>query len=509
MRLCKAKTWFSMKKTTKYIIIALAVVVLLVGALLVLNFTDPKKAESSESESSATSTDVSLITKDENTLKSIHVKNEFSDFTVNAVQVENEVESTASSEASSEGESSAPEKTITTNYSIEGFENYEVKTDTLKSAAKIIFSLSYVMEIGQVEAEKLGDYGLGDTAADVTAEFTDGTKESLKIGSPAGETTGNYILYNDKVYISPMNTMFTTDVINQVTPASWAIDEMADESGNAFSFLNYIKVTGEKYPRTVEVVYDEVGADYEMKQPMIASGNISYTETLITALRTFATTSTVKVNAKEEDLKEYGLDVPYAQVEFTINGKSHKITAGAKNGASRYVYIDNYTDAIYLADAAKMEPWTDAGEVKFRDSFVRLTMITTVNKLTVEAAGSTTVVDFARTPNEEKSTDTQTVYDYTTKKNGVDIEYPEVTSFYGDLISIAVLNMNEMQHVDKADVTITYSYYSGEPEDKVEFFKGTEGDDRYVAYVNGVYAATVRGTSIEAFLKSYEKFSAK
>lgn len=472
-----------MKKQTKYILITLAIAIVLGGVLAALYFTDPARQESSQESSASSAADTTLLTKDESELKSIKVKNTKSEFTI-------------LTEKNSQDE---------VTYTIKDYEKFNLKTATLESAAGMFLSLSYTKEIGEVD--DLDSYGLnGDVQA--TATYSDGSEVTIVIGATPGETTGNYILFDGKVYIATINTLYSNPIEEQISTISWTIDQYTDDSGNSFSYLNSIDLKGTNFDREIEMVYDDSESDYLLKKPVEAGGSVTLAESLATTLLTFSTDSVVAVNPTDAKLTEMGFDTPYCDMSFTLNGISHQITLGNKSDTSRYCYVDGDKTVIYLVANDTTSAWADTNEVKFRDGYILIKMITSVNKLNIDADGKSIQVDFERTKNEDSSTDTQTVYDYTAKLNGKEIEYKTVTSFYKNVIGIPMVNMQELEKTGDPVITISYNHYDGSPETKLEFYKSKDKDNRYVCYIDGEYSATVRDTSINDFLESFNDFVA-
>lgn len=469
--------------------ITAVIAVVLGGILALLYFTDPAREAAEESSTSSEAENLTLIEKEENTLKQIDIKGGPQDFTLVASKTQDE-----------EGNEEMA-------YSIKGYEDYEFNETNLIGAAGNFTSLSYTKEIGGEGDVELSEFGLapGVTA---TATYEDGTTETLVIGSEPGESAGRYVLYNGKVYICSINQLYTSTLKDLIEVASWSIPKQSDESGYEYSYLESMSLSGTNFPRPIKMVYDFENYDYEMQEPIRSGGSITFTETLVTALSDFNAGTVEKLAPTEEELEEYGLVTPYADIQFTINGESHSITAGNKVGNQRYTYVDGNKNVIYLTNTASISAWADTKEEAFRDGYVNIQMITTVNKITVEGGGNKTVIDLARTVDEEKSTDESTVYNYTAKRDGVDMVYKNVTKFYSELISISILNMQETEVTGDPLLTITYGYYDGSPDSVLEFYQSAESEDRCIVYIDGVYNSTIRMSSVENIYTALEKFLA-
>ena len=178
-----------MKKTTRNIIISLAVLLVLGAAAAVLILTNPSAVETEESSSSTSSESMDkIIDKEIADVESVAIENAESGETITLVP-------TKSSADSEENDT----------FTIEGWEDEEVLTSDALSLAQAFYSITPTKELGTVE--NLAEYGLdGDGAYKATVTGTDGSTETVVVGSEAGETYGWYILYNDTVYIAPLST---------------------------------------------------------------------------------------------------------------------------------------------------------------------------------------------------------------------------------------------------------------------------------------------------------------
>lgn len=494
-----------MKKTTKYIIITLVIVLVLGGAFAALYFTDPNRTAGEEESSSSEAADgTALITKDKAEVSTVDVKNAKGEFTI--VQTEKVQEASSAESSESEDSASSAEPTVSYEYTVKGFEQYPVNSSNFETAVYNACSLTAMKDLGEVE--NLADYGLtGENASVVTVHMKDGSTETFTAGIAGGETAGNYILYKGKVYIGTVNSVFQSSMYDNFTGFGYSIEDVDNGDGlGAHSLLEKMNLSGTAYSKPIKMVYDEKKAQNRMTEPVDIDCNLTVMDTLTTALKTISST-VVLANATESDLEKYGLKTPYATIEFTLNGESHTMTVSEqKVDGKRYMLAEGDKTIIYAVDDSAVSEWVGLTSLKLRNSYVFLPMIANVDDFTVEADGKTCKVDLSRTVNEEKSSDEQKVYDYTATKNGKDVEYENVTKFYMAMISIAVLSDEELPYTGKPEAKFTFNYYEG-GQDVLEYYRAN--DDRLVAVLNGTYTATVRSTSIGDFVKALDDFMAK
>ena len=111
-------------------------------------------------------------------------------------------EDSSSSEADSDSSSGEDEdKEDLIDFTLEGYEDYNVVTTRVDTSAYAILGLSATKNLGA--QEDLSAFGLeGDVLATFTIHYTSGEEDVILLGDEAAESSGNYVLVNDTVYIS-------------------------------------------------------------------------------------------------------------------------------------------------------------------------------------------------------------------------------------------------------------------------------------------------------------------
>jgi hypothetical protein len=499
-----------MKKTIKYIVIAVVVAAALVGTLVVLKVTSNDSDTSSSSSAASSAADISLISRQESDLESFEVKNQYSDFTVKSKAVESS-DTSDSSDSSSSG--------TTYSYSIVGLEKYTLKESTLSTAAQDTYNLTSSKEIGEVSTPE--DYGFGQsTEIDVSIKYRDGSTDSYKVGNAAASSSSKYyVMYNDKVYLCSINSLFTTSVETEISPASWSIATAADESSTTTTDLTsgstvtedilstyYMKKSDGE---TIQLDYDAAQKTYMLSSPVNIMAPDYYISTVVTAIEKLTATKVVKYDATDSDLDGYGLKTPYAEMHFTLNGESHSVVVGNSDGnGSRYITVDGDTKLVYLCTESDYLTWMDITSSQIRGGLVFMQNIQKLSSLDITIDGVESKIVFSRSESSD-STESSKSYSYTVTVNGDAKTYSGVTTtFYSQLISTALLNMDQLTYSGTPRVKAVYSYYDGSADDTLEFYKADTETDRYVAMFNGQYAGTVRGTNMDELSTAYTKFLA-
>ncbi|MFI3326905.1 MAG: DUF4340 domain-containing protein [Clostridia bacterium] len=486
-----------MKNTKKYILISLAVLLLLGGGFVLLYITDDSaNVDYTEDEEIVDTTEETtyLIDKTYQEIDYVEISGPSGDYVI--VQVE-ELE---------EAEDEDAEDTYVYSYYIEGYEEYDVSTAMSSSMT----SLTYLIpnkELGVIE--DLEQYGLSDAdSTTVTMYFDDGTVEEIAIGIEAASTYGNYINYNGEVYIGYINDFVITDIVSNVNVYTYTIDYLYDDTGTAITTaFEYLTISGTNYAQPIEIVPDSTTySGYSMTSPVESDGHPSTISELATLMQTFTTDSVVAVEVTEEQLADYGLDEPFATIEFSLNGVEHKISVSEKNGTNRYVIIDDVTNIVYSIAATSVSSWAENTALELRTAYVNLTAITDLQYISFESDEVEFTVELEEYVNEEESTDDAIVYDYNAYFKGNQIDYDDnVTAIYYSFLDISVLSLDELAHETTATASLVFEYYDGE-QVTIDYYKSTENDDRYVAYVDGEFNGVVRNTSIESLITAAVEF---
>jgi pterin-4a-carbinolamine dehydratase len=217
-------------------------------------------------------------------------------------------------------------------------------------------------------------------------------------------------------------------------------------------------------------------------------------------LETVTATSAASIKPDAAALKKYGFDKPSAVIKFTVNGKSYKLTAGAKNGANRYVMLEG-TDVIYITTNASVDAWADASYFTLRSKFVLLPLITDVSGMTVTSGSEVNTFAIARTKDEKKSTEDTPAYTYTvTGNNGKKLTYDKnFKNYYQTVISATLLEDYSKKPSGTPAATIEYKYFDGSKH-IVQFYNAA--DRRFAAVVDGIVCGLVKSTDVDTIISN-------
>ena len=224
-----------MKKNSKYLIIALACVVVLGGAVAALTLTGGTGEDTTSSAPASSSCTLALIEKTDEDLASVTVTNETGTITIHAHPETVETSSEAASSGSESASSEAAEPQTEVVYEVDGLEGLALN-DNVSTLAKAGYSLTAQKSIGTVENPE--EFGLTDPTATVSAVYQDGSTYSYSIGVENG---GYYYVQpdgSDEVYLASISSVLF-DSVNDLADTALFELEIGEDTSSAAPVLGF------------------------------------------------------------------------------------------------------------------------------------------------------------------------------------------------------------------------------------------------------------------------------
>lgn len=283
-----------MNKRTGKLIALLAVLAVAVAAYFVASAI--AKREESKNDT-PDETKISIIDKETTDLVSVTIKAAGSDYTV----------------GQSDGK-----------YTLKDDADFPLDQDRAKDIAAAVTSVSADRKVADTGADS-SEYGLDSPLYTVTAKYSGGAEMTFRIGSYNRHTDSYYmsIAGEDTVYL--VSKTMTSPL--GYTMKDLIVNETLTEPDEKFSALMGIKVafsdgTGFRYA----LVRNESGDDEDTWALSLLDGTAikgdfsKEAEALYDALFGYKPTDWVAYGVKtDEQLKEYGLDAPYAEITIDYN----------------------------------------------------------------------------------------------------------------------------------------------------------------------------------------------
>lgn len=451
-----------MKKNLRNLIVALVALLVLGGCLAgFLLWENSQKAKGDESGSSGT---ISLMSKGDDALRKVEVTNVFGTYSIQR--------------ESAEGEFAL--STIT------DFPLSSIRMATLTGFGGEVTVTRLIDE----NASDLGQYGLGDPAAQVTFTYADGSTFSFAVGSST--PTGDYYLKpadSNAVYVVPASSggLFLQNDQYFLDPT--IIPSSTD--GNIVTALTYTHGNDQfSLKRLEESVSDGHGNyySYQFTSPSQRYVESSDFSTYFDVLSGLQASQIYRPHATAEEWAEAGLDSPVSTLTFTINEKEYTILVGSEKDGNFYIGLSG-KDVIYLLSSTSLT-WLDANYASLVQNVLFSPILTDLSRVTVEYDGSSYLFDLTHTTGDDGKTISTCSY------NGKEIDIAKFTTYYKlvtDSRSEELLSAKPNGQT-ALKVTLTYTDAS-KPPSTVEY---VNIDARNVAVViDGQWEFSMRSTFID------------
>ena len=500
-----------MKKSIRNLIIMVAVLVVLGGGAAALILTQPASEDDTSSSSTVSIQSDPVIDREESEIASVLVENPQTSFTLLPLGSDTTT-SSEEDEDSSDSESSESEEDV--EFTIDGYQGFNLKTSDVTSAAKTTVSINAMKELG--EQDDLAEYGLsGETATNVEVHYKDGSTDTYVVGSEAGESAGRYLLKDGVVYISasfsedllgtPLD-FIDTDLYTVADRVEETVDSEGSSSTTTLSDILYrIEFSGSNFSQPITIEYDDSKiSSYLITSPITAeSGSNTFSE-ILTALKSLSVSSVVATGRTQENLEQYGLAEPYAQITYDMNGEEHTVAVSAADSSgNRYLVADD-NDVIYQVSNDTVTSWADATLMELRMSYVWLPNIKDVSAVTFTVADGTQYrFDVEQVLNEEDSTEDDPSYDLEiTNGDGQAVDYENYQDLYQLVLSQSVLSTDPVEYdANSFALQVTYEYFDGSEDDVITYCQVPGQDERYAALLNGEFNGLVRRSEISNVLE--------
>lgn len=251
------------------------------------------------------------------------------------------------------------EKTDATQYTIVGFEDMTLREGQADAVANDLSKLEFT-KIASADGKNSSDFGFDKPRATVTVTYDDNTTAKIIVGNKAPTNAGVYIKFGteDTIYIVSedsvdsllysINDMITLDVTTSA------------ESGDDSS-MTEIELGGTLYGKTIKISSnsddDNVISNYLITAPIQSYGDDSNISEIEAGIRGIYADSVLYVNPKEDTLKKYGLDKPYATIKATYPDTTVSLIASKPDdkGYCKLMVEDGKVIYKILSDSIK---WT-------------------------------------------------------------------------------------------------------------------------------------------------------
>ena len=498
-----------MKKNLRTFLIMLLVLVLVGGGAAALLLTQPTEETAAEEESSSSQVREPLLDLEPEQVASLQVENAYGAFTLvplseEEAQAVTSQESAAESAASSESSVSSgqEEDTHAVLFTLEEYREYEPDTLAITEDVEDLLGLAVSKDLGALE--NLEPYGLeeGD-ATQVTIQLSDGSAVELAVGTQAGETVGNYVLYQGTVTICNMSTGLLENPLHYLGTEVYTVESPAassDTESSSANILYYADITTEE-GETLLLQYDQMEGTYLLNEPVLAQAEDTAVSQLVTALQSLTASQVAAAGLTQENLEAYGLSQPAASITFQLNEEVHTLQVSAPDAEGNRYLTSEGSQLVYQVAGSAVDVWAQAQAMDLRTGAVWQPSIEDVSSLTFTVEGDQVYqYTVTRTEDEASSTEGSVAYTYTvTDPSGQEVAYEDYQSLFDSAMGLSVLSMDPVTQGETPVLTIQVSYFTLEQQDEIAYYP-VEGQERYAATLNGTYSGLVRSSDVTNLL---------
>lgn len=450
-----------MKSNIKLLIISAAALVLVIGAAAAVSLMGSGDSEEETEETTAAAQPLSrlIYDKDPAAITNIHVSNETGEYDVvkhseNAWFVEDFI--------------GAPHSAAAID-------------DILDSAA--------VMTSEQVAAENAEDmsvYGLSEPRAKVEVSFGGETK-SFSIGSDSPSPGLTYLCFDGENTVHAVNTsavdVFLNDRFYFIAKTVYSVSAAADGSVTA-PRVNSVTVSRKDIDYDIVLEYDIRQEDddaiignsstHRMTEPVTLDLDPDKSYDAINSVFGLTADEVAVIAPTEEIMAQFGLDDPFGEVYFDIEGNDFRMLMGNRyadeNGKDlgRYCYVEGI-DIIYMFGNSKL-PWAEIVPLDISMTMITSTYIYTISSIDVEYDGKSTHFDLSGGQDA-----------FTVTCGEGDIDPDKFKTFYQYILRAPAEEIYLEENSDPADITVTISHEYGT--DVLEFI--SSDDRKSVIRLNG------------------------
>ncbi len=219
-------------------------------------------------------------------------------------------------------------------------------------------SLFSVNAISKIDSKyTLKDCGLVNPKILVEVTMADGSTFDIKVGEKLATNDGYYYVstsLKEGIYIADgsvydafsatFNSLVDTTIVEQIVESD---DNKEYFSNGALSFFDSISLKGNNFDN-VEIDYKESKDEvlvYFIDEPLKAYADDERITTLLSPFANgFSATDIYKVEPNASDLRKYGLDNPYLEIQYEINNKIYNLKF------SELGFVDNNYCACIVDD---------------------------------------------------------------------------------------------------------------------------------------------------------------
>lgn len=387
----------------------------------------------------------------------------------------------------------AVEKTEQTQYTVKGFENYDLQSGEPDEIASACSKLSFKSVSCVDVSGKKSDFGFDKPRSVANVTYDDGTKSVIKVGKDAPQNLGTYVMFGsgDAVFLCETETVnHLLYGINDLV--SLTINDAAEDTEK--SEFKTVTLSGKSYPKTVELQPNEdneIESDYIIISPDRCYADNTEASSISGGIRGLFADKIMAVNPSADKLSQLGLANPQAEIKAVYKDTTVNLAASKPDSKGNCNLMKKGGNIVYKISAEKIA-WVNSSYEKLVSEYVLEVDLKTVKALTVDNYSFDITTKTIKTTDDKGDENSTTKT--TTEYNGKKIDEGNFETFFSNLTLLKKTEKTAKAPSGTAYLTVTYSYSSERADDVLKFYKS--GSDYIVTY-NGAPVGKVRATYVE------------
>ena len=385
------------------------------------------------------------------------------------------------------------EKTEQTQYTVKGFEDYDLQSGEPDEIASACSKLSF-NSVSCADADgKLADFGFDKPRSVASVTYDDGTKSIIKVGAKAPQNLGTYVMFGSGSAVFLCDTETVNHLLYGINDlVSLTINEAAEDTEK--SEFKTVTLTGKSFPKTVVLEPNgdnEINNDYVITSPDKSYADNTEASNISGGIRGLMADKVIAVNPNASRMSELGLANPQAEIKAVYSDETISFIASKPDSNNNCYIMEKDGNIVYQISADKVA-WVNSSYEKLLSETVLEVDLKTVKNLKVENYSFDITTKTIKTTDDkgEESSTTKT----TTKYNGKKIDEGNFETLFSNLTLLKKSDKIAKAPSGNPYLTVTYSYSSDRADDVLKFYKS---GSKYIVTYNGALNGTVSSAYVE------------
>mgnify|MGYP001055316009 CR=1 FL=1 len=382
---------------------------------------------------------------------------------------------------------------------LEGMETFETDAYALNNLIRGVRSLMLYKDLGKQENKV--EYGLEPPRMSVTAWFENTEAATFAVGgnAPSG---GNYILYQDHVYVGRNTSWVDT---RPLTLLDTTVISIQDSSiGVQTERLAFDCLTIQNADITEPLVIrpnpdsSQIYA-YRIEEPVRGFGNDDAIDSILNLVKNLEADHVAAIVEDKTDLSQYGLDEPQNVLTITTKASgTHSLRAGKKTEDGWYVMADD-KKVVYLVGNDTVSVWTEKNAMDIRSPLILVPKLQEVSSLVIQTDER---VDRFEIDLQEGAAEKQVM-----NARGRKISVELFRQFYQKVIGLQIYDTWVSEIGQDAYMVIEYQYYGENKKDTIVFYNIQDNERTCLVHVNGETVGVIRKTTLDELVRAVGEIS--